>query len=173
MGIIRVTQSLPSRRDDKSQHNFPARSVSNAHFPHHFSSIFPPPLSSAPRRHILKPVFLTDMPPQSFPLTVAPQTQRLAIRAALAILGLFILRALFSSSKSPEEIQSHGVLERVYSTDKYLDVSKYQFLQSRLGRDDRTSMFDEEVKEGMLDFWSRYQKPFITGKSSAHLDTHP
>ncbi|OWZ57955.1 capsular associated protein [Cryptococcus neoformans 125.91] len=111
------------------------------------------------------------MPPQSFPLTVAPQTQRLAIRVALAILGLFILRALFSSSKSPEEIQSHGVLERVYSTDKYLDVSKYQFLQSRLGRDDRTSMFDEEVKEGMLDFWSRYQKPFITGKSSAHLDT--
>ncbi|WVQ86062.1 hypothetical protein IAT38_008230 [Cryptococcus sp. DSM 104549] len=113
------------------------------------------------------------MPPASTPtLTLTPHTQRLAIRAALAFLGILILRALFfSSSSAPEEIQSHGVLERVLLADKYLDVSKYPFLQSRQGRDDRPDMFDHEVTSGLLDFWTRFQKPFITGKDTAHLDT--
>jgi len=56
-------------------------------------------------------------------------------------------------------------------TDKYLDVSKYPFLQSRQGRDDRPDLFDREVTGGILDFWTRFQKPFITGKETAHLDT--
>lgn len=56
-------------------------------------------------------------------------------------------------------------------TDKYLDVSKYPFLQSRLGRDERPDLFDEEVTDGILDFWTRFQKPFITAKDTAHLDT--
>ncbi|TYJ55251.1 hypothetical protein B9479_004081 [Cryptococcus floricola] len=113
------------------------------------------------------------MPPTSTPkINITPQTQRLAIRGVLAFLGLFIIRALFfSSSTSNEEIQSHGVLERVLMSDKYLDVAKYPFLQSRQGRDDRTSLFDEEVKEGVLDYWTRFEKPFITDKATAHLDT--
>ena len=56
-------------------------------------------------------------------------------------------------------------------TDKYLDVSKYPFLQSRQGRDDRPDLFDMEVTDGILDFWTRFQKPFITAKDTAHLDT--
>ncbi|KAK6906764.1 capsular associated protein [Kwoniella mangroviensis CBS 10435] len=113
------------------------------------------------------------MPPSSTPsITFTPHTQRLAIRAALAFFGILVIRALFFSSSSPsEEIQSHGVFERVLMNDKYLDVSKYPFLQSRQGRDDRPDMFDQEVSEGLLDFWTRFQKPFITGKDTAHLDT--
>ncbi|WVQ63159.1 uncharacterized protein L199_001310 [Kwoniella botswanensis] len=113
------------------------------------------------------------MPPSSTPsITFTPHTQRLAIRAALAFFGILVIRALFFSSNSPsEEIQSHGVFERVLMNDKYLDVSKYPFLQSRQGRDDRPDMFDQEVSEGLLDFWTRFQKPFITGKDTAHLDT--
>ncbi|WWC92162.1 uncharacterized protein L201_007116 [Kwoniella dendrophila CBS 6074] len=113
------------------------------------------------------------MPPSSTPsITFTPHTQRLAIRAALAIFGFLVIKSLFFSSSSPsEEIQSHGVLERVLMNDKYLDVSKYPFLQSRQGRDDRPDMFDQEVSEGLLDFWTRFQKPFITGKDTAHLDT--
>ncbi|WVW80984.1 hypothetical protein I302_102975 [Kwoniella bestiolae CBS 10118] len=113
------------------------------------------------------------MSPSSTPsITFTPHTQRLAIRAALAFFAILVVRALFFSSSSPsEEIQSHGVFERVLMNDKYLDVSKYPFLQSRQGRDDRPDMFDQEVSEGLLDFWTRFQKPFITGKDTAHLDT--
>lgn len=62
------------------------------------------------------------------------------------------------------------MLERVLMPEKYLDVYKYPFLQSRIGRDDRPDLFDEEVADGIWDFWTRFQKPFITGES-AHLDT--
>ncbi|WVO17305.1 hypothetical protein L204_104997 [Cryptococcus depauperatus] len=114
-----------------------------------------------------------DMPPVSASSTIiTPQIQRLVIRATLAFFGILILRALFfSSSTSSEEIQSHGVFERVLLNDKNFDVTKYPFLQARQGRDDRLSMFDEEVQDGLLDFWTRFQKPFITGKETAHLDT--
>ncbi|ORY29677.1 capsular associated protein [Naematelia encephala] len=105
-------------------------------------------------------------------MSFTPHTQRLAIRAALGFLAILILRALFfSGSSAPAEIQSHGVLERVLMTDKFLDVSKYPFLQSRLGRDNRADLFDMEVNDGTLDFWTRFQKPFITGKDTAHMDT--
>jgi hypothetical protein len=101
-----------------------------------------------------------------------PTTQRLAIRAALGFFGFLLLRAIFfPSSSTHAEIQSHGVLERVLASEKYLDVSKYPFLQSRQGRDERPDLFDEEVTDGILDFWTRFQKPFITGTETAHLDT--
>ncbi|WVR08492.1 hypothetical protein IAU60_005547 [Kwoniella sp. DSM 27419] len=113
---------------------------------------------------------MTPASPPKFGLT--PSTQRLAIRVALAFFGFLIVRAVFfSGSSTPEEIQSHGVLERVLMNDKYLDVSKYPFLQARQGRDDRPDMFDQEVSDGLMDFWTRFQKPFITGKDTAHLDT--
>jgi hypothetical protein len=57
------------------------------------------------------------------------------------------------------------------TNEKYLDVSKYPFLQSRQGRDDRPDLFSEDVTDGILDFWTRFQKPFITGSDTAHLDT--
>ncbi|EIW69820.1 hypothetical protein TREMEDRAFT_30138 [Tremella mesenterica DSM 1558] len=111
------------------------------------------------------------MPSQSY-ISFTPTTQRLTIRIALSFLALLVLRAIFLPSSSPaEEIQSHGVLERVLLADKYLDVSKYPFLQSRIGRDDRWDLFDLEVGDGIVDFWARFQKPFITGKDTAHLDT--
>ena len=111
-------------------------------------------------------------PPTTSSISFTPTTQRLAIRAALIVLSVLILRALFFPSETPsEEIQSHGMLERVLMTDKYLDVSKYPFLQSRQGRDSRPDLFDVEVEDGILDFWTRFQKPFITGKDTAHLDT--
>ena len=112
-------------------------------------------------------------PPAKSPsISFTPHTQRLAIRAALAFLSILILRALFfSGSNRNDEIQKHGVFERVLTNEKYLDVSKYPFLQSRQGRDDRSDLFDMEVTDGILDFWTRFQKPFIIGKDTAHLDT--
>ena len=112
-------------------------------------------------------------PTSSIPkINLTPHNQRLAIRVALGLFGFLILRALFfGGSSQDQEIQSHGVLERVLLSDKQLDASKYPFLQSRQGRDNRPDLFDMEVRDGILDFWTRFQKPFITGKDTAHLDT--
>lgn len=110
------------------------------------------------------------------PITISPSQQRLGIRLVLGFAGLLVLRSLFfpsssrSSSDGNRNIQSHGVLERVLLTEKYLDVHKYPFLQHRQGRDDRWDLFDDQVKDGLDDFWQRFQKPFVTGKDTAHLD---
>lgn len=110
------------------------------------------------------------------PITISPSQQRLGLRLVLGFAGLLVLRSLFfpSSSRSSADgnknIQSHGVLERVLLTEKYLDVHKYPFLQHRQGRDDRWDLFDDQVKDGLDDFWQRFQKPFVTGKDTAHLD---
>lgn len=55
--------------------------------------------------------------------------------------------------------------------DKHLDAHKFPFLQARFGRDNRPDLFDDEIEDGILDFWTRFQKPLITGKDS-HIDTH-
>ncbi|RXK41774.1 capsular associated protein [Tremella mesenterica] len=141
----------------------------------HPDPILIPPLgfseSRRRRPHSPPPTNAPNMPSQSY-ISFTPTTQRLTIRIALSFLALLVLRAIFLPSSSPaEEIQSHGVLERVLLADKYLDVSKYPFLQSRIGRDDRWDLFDLEVGDGIVDFWTRFQKPFITGKDTAHLDT--
>ncbi|KAJ9099758.1 hypothetical protein QFC21_003756 [Naganishia friedmannii] len=110
------------------------------------------------------------------PITISPSQQRLGLRLVLGFAGLLVLRSLFfpssssSSSRGDKKIQSHGVLERVLLTEKYLDVHKYPFLQHRQGRDDRWDLFDGQVSDGLEDFWTRFQKPFITGKDTAHLD---
>lgn len=108
-----------------------------------------------------------------FNLSLSPPAQRLAIRVALFITGVLLFRSIFSSSKpqKSKEIQSHGMFQRVLMADRYLDTAKHPWLQSRIGRDDRPDMFDEEISDGIWDFWTRYQKPFITGKDTAHLDT--
>jgi hypothetical protein len=90
----------------------------------------------------------------------------------LVVIGFLLFRSFFFPSHTDsEEIISHGVLERVLLTDKYLDTAKYPFLQARIGRDERPDLFDDEVGDGIMDFWTRFQKPFITGRDTAHLDT--
>lgn len=110
-------------------------------------------------------------PTANMPFGISPAHQRLALRGLLVIFGILIVRSLFGGRSESREIQSHGVIERALFTDKYLDVTKYPFLQSRQGRDDRPDLFDEEIQEGVIDFWTRFQKPFITGKDSARMDT--
>lgn len=106
-----------------------------------------------------------------FNLNLSPPAQRLAIRVALFITGVLLFRSIFSKPQKTKEIQSHGMFQRVLMADRYLDTAKHPWLQSRIGRDDRPDMFDEEISDGIWDFWTRYQKPFITGKDTAHLDT--
>ncbi|BEJ16443.1 hypothetical protein CspHIS471_0510480 [Cutaneotrichosporon sp. HIS471] len=101
---------------------------------------------------------------------LAPSTMRLLMRLLLLVACVWLFRNLTSSTKT-EEIQKHGVFERVLTSEKYLDVQANPFLQSRRGRDERPDLFDEEVSDGILDYWTRFRKPFITSKESAHYDT--
>ena len=85
----------------------------------------------------------------------------------IACLGVFFRLTLFSSSSSPtsfysldsNEIQEHNVLERVTRPDKTLNVQKHKFLQVRMGRDDREDLLDDVIKNGVSDYWERFQKP--------------
>jgi hypothetical protein len=107
------------------------------------------------------------------PITITPSAQRLAIRVLLGVTSFLVLRSIFfpaNNAEGDKAIQSHGVLERVLLADKFLDVHKYPFLQHREGRDERPDLFDNEVNDGISDFWNRFQKPFITSKDTAHLD---
>ena len=78
-------------------------------------------------------------------------------------------RLLFfpSSSSSPSsfynakhhEILEHNVLERVTRSDKTLNVQKHKFLQVRMGRDERDDLLGDVVRNGVRDYWDRFQKP--------------
>ena len=77
------------------------------------------------------------------------------------IIALIILvRLLFVSDKTPEspQIRRQGVLELVARSDK-LDVHKHDFLQVRIGRDERPDFFSDVIHDGIDDFWERYQMP--------------
>ncbi|WOO78789.1 uncharacterized protein LOC62_02G002327 [Vanrija pseudolonga] len=114
------------------------------------------------------PTFAT----RGFHFSLTPAVQRLLIRGTLLVTAVLLCRSLFfSSPKRHDSIQTHGVVERVFLQEKELDVSKYPFLQSRIGRDSRPDLFDEEVTDGIWDFWTRFQQPFIAGSETAHEDT--
>lgn len=104
-------------------------------------------------------------------ISVSPAVRRLVTRAVLFFACVWLVRALFGSTPSDEEIQGHGMLERVLMADKHLDVHRLPFLQARFGRDNRPDLFDDEIEDGILDYWTRFQKPHITGKHS-QVDTH-
>jgi hypothetical protein len=58
------------------------------------------------------------------------------------------------------EIKEHGMLDLVpFSGAGKLDVHRHKFLQARMGRDERPDIFDPYVKNGLRDYWDRFQKP--------------
>lgn len=88
--------------------------------------------------------------------------RRRSLTRIIWFLGLgFLARLLFFSSAAPEapEIRRQGILDIVSGADKLLDVQKLDFLQVRLGRDERPDFFSDVVHDGVEDFWSRFQKP--------------
>ncbi|KAL1719885.1 glycosyltransferase family 69 protein [Schizophyllum commune] len=101
--------------------------------------------------------------------------RRSLTRLALALFAIVLLRYLFSSSSSSTEsaleIQEHNFIERATRGDKSLNVQKHRFLQARMGRDERPELFQDTIKDGMDDFWDRYQLPFIINKETSSIST--
>ena len=73
----------------------------------------------------------------------------------------FLARLLFYPTAAPEspQIRRQGVLDLVSGTDKLLDVQRHDFLQVRLGRDERPDFLSDLVTNGVEDFWKRFEQP--------------
>ena len=86
--------------------------------------------------------------------------RRTVYRVAGFLFVFLILRQLFSTSTPPHEIAHDSYIERVTKrTEKYLDVHRLPFLQSRMGREDDADMLSDYVDSGVHDFWKRFQIP--------------
>ncbi|KAH8105455.1 cryptococcal mannosyltransferase 1-domain-containing protein [Cristinia sonorae] len=109
--------------------------------------------------------------------------RRSLFRLLLFIAAILIIRLLFFSPSSPaskvassfyysdpQEIQKQGVLDLV-TREKSLDARKHKFLQVRMGRDQRSDLFSDIIDNGLEDYWSRFQKPYMLGSDSSHIDS--
>ena len=65
----------------------------------------------------------------------------------------------FYGPVDPKEIRKQNVLDLVRRSDKQLDARKHEFLQVRMGRDDRPDLFSDVIGDGVQDYWERFQKP--------------
>ncbi|GAA6019884.1 hypothetical protein JCM11491_004853 [Sporobolomyces phaffii] len=109
-------------------------------------------------------------------IIVSPQ-QRFVARIVAAFVALFVLKWIFwdATPKTPAgEIAHPAILERISLgsplSGQSLDTRKYSFLQSRINRDETHDVFDNDIYAGLTDFWTRFQKPFMTGSETMHLD---
>lgn len=80
-------------------------------------------------------------------------------------LAILVRLLFFSDSRTrpnhvqAPEIRRQGVLDLVGARNDRLDVQKHDFLQVRIGRDEREDLFTEVIRDGVDDFWDRFQKP--------------
>jgi hypothetical protein len=87
-------------------------------------------------------------------------TRLAGIGAALVLLRFFTASSSAGESGSnAHEIREHGVLDLVAMGGAALDVQRHDFLQVRMGRDERPDILDEYVYNGMADHWDRFQLP--------------
>ncbi|KIK50591.1 hypothetical protein GYMLUDRAFT_182572 [Collybiopsis luxurians FD-317 M1] len=104
-------------------------------------------------------------------------------RLAFAAAALFLIRALFfPSSSSPSssrtfastthstQIEEQNFIERATRPDKWLNVQKHKFLQARIGRDSRDEVLGDVVRNGINDYWDRFQLPYIESRDTASMD---
>ncbi|KAE9396877.1 hypothetical protein BT96DRAFT_966340 [Gymnopus androsaceus JB14] len=105
-------------------------------------------------------------------------------RLAYAVAAIFLIRTLFfSTSDSPsssrsfassiqsKQIEEHNFIERATRPDKSLNVQKHKFLQSRIGRDSRLEVLGDVIRNGINDYWDRFQLPYIVSRDTAPMDT--
>ncbi|EIN04474.1 glycosyltransferase family 69 protein [Punctularia strigosozonata HHB-11173 SS5] len=105
---------------------------------------------------------------------------RVAYIVGLAIVArlLVIYTSSSSSGQDDLEIREQNYLDKIRvagvggltGAGGALDVQRHKFLQVRLGRDEREDMLDKEVRDGYLDFWQRYEMPYITSEETSQMD---
>ena len=85
---------------------------------------------------------------------------RVLVIVCLAFAAKYIFAPSSSASANNRaEIRKHGVLDLVSRSDRVLDVQRHDFLQVRMGRDERGDVFQKYMRDGVDDFWERFEKP--------------
>ncbi|KAJ7641386.1 glycosyltransferase family 69 protein [Roridomyces roridus] len=92
----------------------------------------------------------------------------------------FVVRWLFFSSPSSSsvasgsyaahQIEEHNFIERATRPDKSLNVQKHHFLQARMGRDERGELMGDVIRNGVDDYWERFQLPYMLSKETSSMD---
>ncbi|KZT67537.1 hypothetical protein DAEQUDRAFT_713314 [Daedalea quercina L-15889] len=101
--------------------------------------------------------------------------RRSLIRIFLLLTLCTVAKLVFWPSSAPAasdslSIRKQNVLDLVSRSDKPLDARRHKFLQVRHGRDEREDLFHDMIYDGVLDYWERFQKPYIVGHDTAHMD---
>ncbi|KAJ7603954.1 glycosyltransferase family 69 protein [Mycena polygramma] len=68
------------------------------------------------------------------------------------------------------QIKEHNFIERATRSDKSLNVQKHPFLQARMGRDEREELMSNEIRNGVDDYWERFQMPYMVSKDTSPMD---
>ena len=85
---------------------------------------------------------------------------RLFLFATLCVVAkLVFLPSRKADPAEALEIRKNNVLDLVSRSDKPLDARRHKFLQARHGRDERADLFKDMVRDGVMDYWERFQKP--------------
>ncbi|GAA6062604.1 hypothetical protein JCM10212_004899 [Sporobolomyces blumeae] len=141
-----------------------------------FTRLLLPKELTYPLRACLSTRRITNCELPESQIIVSPQ-QRFIARIVAACVGLLVFKWIFwdSTPKTPAgEIAHPAILERITLgsplSGQSLDTRKYSFLQSRINRDETHDVFDNDIHAGLTDFWTRFQKPFMTGSETMHLD---
>ncbi|KIY68164.1 glycosyltransferase family 69 protein [Cylindrobasidium torrendii FP15055 ss-10] len=99
---------------------------------------------------------------------------RLVFLACCAVFARLVLYPAFvpatTRSSNDYQIEEQNFIERATRADKSLNVQKYRFLQSRLGRDERDDMMSDVVRNGINDYWERFQMPYMVSRESSSMD---
>ncbi len=102
--------------------------------------------------------------PRHFRMALSLRRRSLSRLLAL-VAAIFLIRLLFSPSETSSrtssslEIEQHNFIERATRPDKTLNVQRHKFLQARMGRDERTDLLSHVVRNGVNDYWERFQMP--------------
>jgi hypothetical protein len=86
-------------------------------------------------------------------------TRLFILISAVVLIRLGTSSKSASSREKSQEIKSHGVLDFVHGSESALDARRHSFLQSRVGRDEREDLMSDIVRNGVDDYWERFQKP--------------
>lgn len=110
-------------------------------------------------------------------MTMAISVRRRSLgRVFFAFLLIFFVRVLFFSTPSVPtlarqakdvEIQEQGLFEGIGTN---FDVQSHSWLQSRMGRDERQDIFSGVVRDGVDDYWERWQVPYMISKETSNMD---
>lgn len=108
-------------------------------------------------------------------MAVVTFRRRTLSRLALFCVVSFFVKVFFFPPPQPprihsHQIQGHNFIERATRSDKSLNVQRHPFLQARMGRDEKEDIFSNLIRNGVRDYWERFQLPYIVNKETSSMD---